>query len=135
MSWTCPKCERTFANKDSWHSCVKIGVEDHFVSKPELRLLYDKIYQEFGELDGVFVEAVKGQIMFKCPTSFLSIKVKKDHLQLSFALSYTYDAFPVLNTFQYSKNRIVHTVALYDVADLDKTIRSMILEAYALCKD
>jgi len=134
MSWICPKCNRSFKLEDQWHSCVKVSIEDHFKNRPSVRPIFDLIYQRFIDKDKIRIEAVKNSILFKAPSVFLTVKVKKDHLELEPILKEPFEEFPVYKTFRYSKNKVIHHIAVYDEEDLDEIVWRLLDESYELTK-
>lgn len=113
MTWTCPKCNRRFRHKISYHSCVKIDVKTHFIGKrPNVKAVYDKMLQEVKKFGNVNVSPVTGCIMLKNVSTFLGIRLSKKWVSIDFFLpEETYD-FPIHKTMRYTKSKTVHFVRL-----------------------
>src|SRR6185503_7242291 len=86
--WTCPKCKRSFKKTNQSHSCILITKESLFTKRsPELRELYNKIVMEVNKFGKYREETVRPDVIFfKTKSTFLGIKVKKDHLEVEFYL-------------------------------------------------
>jgi hypothetical protein len=85
--WTCPRCSRQFKNKNQWHSCVTISVDDHFKGKHKrLRAIFDRLYRELMQFGSVRVDAVKTGINLARDSHFAMVFIKNDWINLDFDL-------------------------------------------------
>jgi hypothetical protein len=41
--WTCPECGKKFRNKNQWHSCYRVSLEDHI----ELEFHLGRLIEDF----------------------------------------------------------------------------------------
>jgi predicted transport protein len=132
--WTCPKCKRIFKRKDQSHSCILISKESLFTKRsPELKKLYDKIVKEVNKFGKYREETMKSDVIFfKTKSTFLGIKVKKDHLDIEFYLENLQNVPPVTKYLQTSKNRVVHLVPIDQPEDINKQLISWIKRSYDL---
>jgi predicted transport protein len=132
--WTCPKCKRIFKRKDQSHSCILISKESLFTKRsPELKKLYDKIVKEVNKFGKYREETMKSDVIFfKTKSTFLGIKVKKDHLDIEFYLENLENVPPVTKYLQTSKNRVVHLVPIDQPEDINKQLISWIKRSYDL---
>ena len=132
--WTCPKCKRTFKRKDQQHSCNLISKESVFEKHPfQLKKLYDKIEKEVKKFGEYREETVgKDTIFFKTKSTFLGIKVKKDHLDLEFFLDKLENIPPVSKYLQTSKYRIVHLVPIDQPEDINPQLINWMKRSYVL---
>src|SRR5690606_18662805 len=118
--WICARCNKEFRNANQSHSCYVSKVDEHFANKPEvLRLTYDKLVKQLEEFAEYTLNPVKNTILFKTLTSFMAVKVKKDHLVVEYFLNHTNDAFPVFKVVKVSRNRVVHFISLSSPDDVD----------------
>lgn len=132
--WTCPKCQRTFRRKDQNHSCVLITKESLFEKRPPgLKKLFDqieKIVKRFGDYRE---ETVRPDVIFfKTKSTFLAVKVKKDHLEVEFFLDRLENVPPVSKYLQTSKNRVAHLVPIDDAKDIDRQLIAWMKRSYEL---
>lgn len=132
--WTCPKCKRIFKRKDQSHSCILISKESLFTKRsPELKKLYDKIVKEVNKFGKYREETMKPDVIFfKTKSTFLGIKVKKNHLDVEFYLEKLENVLPVTKYLQTSKNRVVHLVPIDQREDINKQLISWIKRSYDL---
>ena len=82
--WTCPSCGREFRNSNQPHTCRLIDKEQLFAKRPaELKNIYKRIVsivKTFGEFREETVPP--DVIFFKTVSTFLAVKVKRDHLEI-----------------------------------------------------
>jgi hypothetical protein len=135
--WTCPKCKRTFKRKDQQHSCTLISKESLFEKRPpELKKLYEKIVKEVKKLGDYREETVQPDVIFfKTKSSFLAVKVKKDHLEIEFFLEKLENVPPISKYLQTSKHRVAHLVPIDRPEDINQQLISWIKRSYDLVLD
>jgi hypothetical protein len=81
MTWHCPRCGAPFANANASHSCVVVGLDQHFLgADPAVRAAFDRLV-ELAEVDGpVSVVPQKTRIVLAAPMRFIAIQVRRDRL-------------------------------------------------------
>lgn len=131
--WTCPDCGRSFGRKNQSHGCAPSGtVDDYFDGRPAvLRTAFSAIARHLATLEGVQVDAVSVCVMFKQARTFAEVRAQRDRLVLCFLLSRVLDDARVSKTLQLSANRTAHYVDIERAADVDRTVREWLTEAYA----
>ena len=132
--WTCPKCGRSFKRKDQQHTCRLISKESLFAKRPpELKSLYRKIVKEVKKLGQHREEAVNPDVIFfKTKSTFLAVKVKKDHLDVEFFLDHLEDVPPVSKYLQTSKHRVAHVVPIDGQEQINEQLMQWIKSSYEL---
>ena len=132
--WTSPKCKRTFKRRDQNHTCILISKESLFAKRsPELKRRYGqivKIVKSFGEYREETVLA--DVIFFKTKSTFMAVKVKKEHLDVEFFLDHLENVPPVSKYLQTSKHRIAHVVPVDRPADINRQLSNWMKESYQL---
>jgi len=133
MSWTCPDCGKSFRNRNQWHSCYTLNLEDHLGKKPELirNVVYD-LLTEIGQFGPIELNPVKSVIQVKAGATFLSIKPKKDFIELEFQLAKEIDQFPVHRTIRISRNRILHFLYIQGPEDINEQLLEWLRSSYLL---
>lgn len=132
--WTCNKCKRSFRNTNQRHSCVKLNVNDFFIKRPDhLKALFVTLKKYVSTLGSFVEEAVPPDVIrFKTVSTFLSVKVKSKHLEITFYLDYLDDVPPVSKYLHSSKNRVIHLVAIDSEEDIDKQLEDWICYSHNL---
>ena len=133
MPWLCPKCSRQFKYETSYHSCVKVNPDIHFVNKkPNVKAVYEKILRETKKFGKVNVSPVQTSIMLKNVSTFLGIHPRKDSLDVSFFLPKETNEFPIIKTFRYGKNKVAHSIRLESPTEVDKQLVKWMKISYGL---
>jgi len=132
--WVCPTCGREFKRKDQQHTCTLITKETLFAKRPpRLKDLYDKIVRRVRTLGAYREETVEPDVIFfKTKSTFLAVKVKKDHLDVEFFLDHLEDAPPVSKYLQTSKNRVAHIVPIDSSDEINDQLINWIKSSYSL---
>ncbi len=132
--WACPKCGRTFKNTNQLHGCRLIKKESLFEKRPViLKTIYKKIVAAVKPLGEFREETVSpGIIFFKTSSTFLAVKVKRDHLEVEFFLDHLSDSPLVSKHLQTSAKRFVHVVPVVNPDDIDKQLIGWIKHSYQL---
>jgi hypothetical protein len=132
--WTCSTCGRSFRNTNQQHTCQLIDKEDLFAKRPpQLKILYEKV-SDYAKTLGSFREetVLPDVIFFKTKSTFLAVKVKKDHLDIEFFLDHLEENPPVAKWLQTSKHRVAHIVPIDERADLNAQLKRWIKQSFEL---
>ncbi len=136
MTWICPNCRKEFKNKNQAHSCARVDLEDHLLSKsPQVRATFDKLIRELSGFGKITLNPVKTSIQVKTVSTFLSIKPKKMNLEIEFQLGSEVNTSPVYKNFRISRNRVLHFAVLKGPQDVNPGLMSLLRESYDLVKD
>lgn len=132
--WTCPQCQRSFKRRDQAHSCILITKESLFAKRPPaLKNLYERVVKEVKQFGAYREETVRPDVIFlKTASTFLGIKIKKDHLEVEFFLDHLEDIPPVFKYLQTSKHRVVHHVAIDNAGDITPQLIRWMQQSYEL---
>jgi len=134
--WTCILCNRCFRNINQRHSCKPVSKEKiSGTISPALQTLYKKIIKTIGRFGPYREELVgKNVIYFKTASTFMAIKLKKDHLDVEFFLDHKMDVPVVSKMLQTSANRIAYTVPVSSIEDINHELASWLNHSYELVK-
>ena len=84
-SWKCPRCRRSFARKDQWHSCGARNLDEHFRGRnPDLRGTFNVLVRRLRKLGPVKVDPVKTSINLTARHHFAAVTVRGTFLRLEF---------------------------------------------------
>src|SRR6516225_9786614 len=77
--WTCPRCGRTFANRNQTHTCAPLSdVERHFErSEPAVRAAFDRLLAAVRTLGPVEVLPEKTRIALHVRMSFAALMPRR----------------------------------------------------------
>jgi hypothetical protein len=113
---------------------VLISKETLFAKRPpSLKSLYQEITAVVTSLGEYREETVLPDVIFfKTRSTFLAVKVKKDHLDIEFFLDHR-DSDPVISKYlQTSKNRVAHVVPVDCASDINDRLKNWIRSSYKL---
>lgn len=131
--WICPECGKSFKNKNQWHSCYTLRLEDHIRNRPKnIQKLVHKLISIVRSFGPVELNPVKSVIQVKAGATFLSIKPKNEYIELEFQTGKKIDEFPVHRSVRISGNRVLHFLYLQAIKDIDQQIISWLKESYML---
>lgn len=131
--WQCPRCKRTFANRNQTHTCGLHDLEHHFRGKsPEVRALFDAVLAAVNALGPVVVLPEKTRIAFHVRMSFAQVTPRRAWLDghVVLARRLEHPRFRSIQTF--SPRNHVHTFRLTDLSEVDAEFRAWLAEAYAV---
>jgi len=135
MAWTCPDCGKQFRNTNQWHSCASRSIDDHLRNKtPEVRRIVERLLEDTGAFGAVTISPVKTSIQLKAGATFLSIRPRKDHVEIEFQTTSERSAYPVYKSIRISKNRVFHAAILEEECDIDEGLLQRIKESYDLTR-
>lgn len=130
--WTCPKCERTIKNKNQWHNCVKVDIDNLFENKPPILIsIFDKLLFEIADWENVNISATKNCIVFVKSQTFLIIRPMKKVLDIKFYLSTFSDESPTHKCSEYSGKFETH-IRLSDIEQVTPQVLKLIKTSYNL---
>ncbi len=133
MSWICPECGKLFRNRNQWHSCFTLNLEDHLRNKPEtIRNVVLDLISEVELFGPIELNPVKSVIQVKAGATFLSIKPKKDFVELEFQLGEEIDQFPIHKTVRISRNRVLHLMYVQSGEDISDQLKTWLKDSYLL---
>lgn len=133
MTWICPKCSRKFKNNNQSHDCTYGSVEQHLAKSNKVVQHAAQVLLAFVQkLGPVQISSVKSGILVAGTANFLSIKPKKERLEVEFLLKEEITEFPVYRTFRVSKTKVAHYISIDSATDLDALIKGWIKKAYLL---
>jgi hypothetical protein len=132
MGWICPRCARTFARADQFHSHDTESVDAHFAGRPEhLREAFDKLTASLPS--DVHVEALRTVIVLSANRTFSYVTVHSHRLLVGIFLEHVLDSPRVVKTDHVSPHKIGSVVNVRGSGDVDDELRRWIRQAYQLC--
>ena len=135
MSWTCPDCARTFAQRPTHHRCAPSDVQAALRDvPPHLLPVVHKLMELVDAWPDVRWEFASGSFMAKVPTTFLRVRPRSRDVQLTFLLDRVVEEFPVTKHIRQSTHRVAHAVHVDDPAQVDGQLVGWLREAHALCR-
>ena len=130
--WKCPKCGRTFANRNQTHTCRPLAnLDDHFQDKSaEVRATFDAILEAVSEMGLVTILPEKTRIAFHARMSFAAFMPRRHWLNghLVLARQVNSPRFTKVETF--SPRNVLHAFRLNTPEEVDEEFIGWLAEAY-----
>jgi hypothetical protein len=129
--WTCPRCGRSFANRNQPHTCGPLDLDRHLAGKdPEVVAIFRRLV-ELAERNGpVTVLPEKTRIAFQVRMSFAAFTLRRHwvdgHVVLARRLEHP--RFRRVETF--SPRNHLHQFRLERLQDVDEEVAAWLAEAY-----
>ena len=131
--WTCPRCGRQSVSPNKRHSCQQYRIEDHFAGQdPQVRKLYDLLFDQLNEFGLVTAHALKTRIVFQGETQFAAAMPRKRWLEVQLWLRRR-ATHPLIRRIEMQVFRDYgHIFRLTQPADLDDDQVALLHEGYML---
>lgn len=128
----CPKCGRSFANRNQTHTCRPLtDLEDHFRDKsPQVRATFDAILEAVERLGPVTVLSEKTRIAFHTRMSFAAFMPKRDWLNGHLVLARRIDSPRFTRIEVFSPRNVLHAFRLGSPKEIDAEFVGWLAEAY-----
>jgi hypothetical protein len=129
--WTCPRCGRSFANRNQQHACGPLDLERHLAGRdPEVLAIFERLV-ELAERNGpVTVLPEKTRIAFQVRMSFAAFALRRrwvdGHVVLARRLEHP--RFRWVETF--SPRNHLHQFRLERLEEVDEEVAAWLAEAY-----
>lgn len=118
--WKCPECERAYANRNQWHSCVRLTLEEALEGASgaavELYLAVEAALESCGEFR---VHPQKTRIAFISVMTFAGVRLARRWVDLSFITPGPIDHPRIRSLVCYGPTSFGHDVRVGDPADVD----------------
>lgn len=131
--WRCPRCNRTFANRNQTHTCGLHDLESHFAGKsPDVRALFDAVVSEINALGPVEILPEKTRIAFHVRMSFAQVTPRRTWLDGHLVLARRVESPRFRSVQTFSPRNHLHVFRLEEISDIDDEFRGWLAEAYAV---
>jgi hypothetical protein len=127
--WICPRCGNAFANRNSWHSCISVPLEDHFAGRPKAREIFDRLRSAVESIGPVWVVSSKTRIGFMTRVRFAGVYFRRDGLRLAVWLRRRVDSPRVAKVEYLPTGNWIHHLDLRAPGDVDEEVLALIREA------
>jgi hypothetical protein len=131
--WRCPKCGRSFANRNQSHSCSDVRLEAHFAGRdPAVVATFNRL-REVAERSGpVTVLPEKTRIAFQVRMSFAAFTLRRRWVDGHVVLARRLDSPRFRRIDLISPLNQVHVFRLADPSEVDEEVERWLAEAYSV---
>ncbi len=130
--WECPKCGRTFANRNQTHTCAPLGdVDRHFVGKdPRVRAAFDRVLEVVAAIGPAEILPEKTRIALHARMSFAAFVPRRTWLDGHLVLARQVADGWFRKVEVYSPRNVLHAFRLFGPQDVDEHFAAYLSEAY-----
>jgi hypothetical protein len=130
--WACPRCARTFANRNQTHTCAPLGeVDTHFAGvAQEVRATFDRVLAVVAALGPVTVLPEKTRIALHVRMSFAAFTQRRRWLNGHLVLARRIESPRFLRIETFSPRNFLHAFRLTTPADVDEEFATWLAESY-----
>jgi hypothetical protein len=130
--WACPRCGRTFANRNQVHTCAPLGdLDAHFAGRsPVVRATFDRVLAVAAGFGPVQVLPEKTRIALHARMSFAAFMPRRNWLNGHLVLARQIPSPRFLRVEALSPRNVVHAFRLDSPAAVDEEFTSWLAEAY-----
>lgn len=130
--WTCPRCDREFANPNQSHTCVPgCTVDAAFAGRPpRLRAVYDAILAHLQDLGPVHEDAVSVGVFLKADRKLAEVRPRSRDVSLALYLPRPVRDPRIARVLGPAAPRVVHFLLLREPEEVDDQVRTWLTEAF-----
>jgi hypothetical protein len=130
--WRCPRCGRTFANRNQSHACTPLGdLDKHFDGKAAVvRKTFDEVLAAVNALGPVQVLPEKTRIALHARMSFAAFVPRSTWLDGHLVLARRIDSNRFRRIETFSPRNVLHAFRLTSPQEVDAEFRQWLAEAY-----
>ena len=133
--WRCPRCGRTFANANQWHSCGTFRVEDHLASADaKVAALYQRFERMVRRCGSVTLTPTKDRIRFRGLVQLASAQLQRDALRVGLVLGRKLKSARIEQILTFTPGGHVHGIKIRRPEELDAELQRWLREAYAVAR-
>ncbi|MEZ0448212.1 DUF5655 domain-containing protein [Cellulomonas sp. ICMP 17802] len=132
--WTCPRCRRTFAQRNQVHTCAPLGdLDRHFAgTDPAVRATFDRVLAVVRSFGPVDVLPEKSRVALHVRMSFAAFTPRRHWLDGHLVLARRVDSPRFRRIEVFSPRNVLHAVRLAAPSDVDDELVAWLREAYAV---
>lgn len=131
--WKCPKCGHEFVTRNLWHSCSNYTLDHHFQGKATIvRKTFDKWLATVRKCGPVTVISQKTRVAFMVRVRFSGAIIRKDWVEAAMWLKRKARHPRLIKIAEFPRNDFVHYFRFERPADIDRSLRPLLREAYAI---
>ena len=129
--WTCPKCGRSFANRNQTHTCSNVRLEEHFAGRdPNVVATFRRLVAAAKKSGPVKVLPEKTRIAFQVRMSYAAFTLRRHWIDGHVVLARRLENPRFQRIDFYSPLNQVHVFRLTDPRDVDEEVEAWLAEAY-----
>jgi hypothetical protein len=131
--WTCPNCGRAFANRNQFHFCSNVRLEDHFAGRdPQVIATFHALLEAAEKSGPVKVLPEKTRIAFQVRMSFAAFSLRRHWVDGHVVLARRLESPRFRRIDVISPRNQVHVFRLEEPSEVDDEVGRWLREAYSV---
>jgi hypothetical protein len=132
--WACPKCGKSFVNRNQWHSCGKFTVSQFLSGKgPKAKKLFQEFVRFVRQCGPVKISPSKTSISFMARVRFAGVAgISDSGMTISFGLTRRLRSKRIRRVGQPISSWYDHTVRITSASELDTRLLKWMKESYEM---
>jgi hypothetical protein len=131
--WTCPRCGRAFANRNQFHFCSDVRLEQHFAGRdPQVVTTFRRLVAAAKKSGPVKVLPEKTRIAFQVRMSFAAFTLRRHWVDGHVVLARRLESPRFRRIDVISPRNQVHVFRLHEPSEVDAEVERWLAEAYSV---
>jgi hypothetical protein len=131
--WTCPKCGRSFANRNQFHFCSNRRLDEHFVGPdPHVVDIFERLLGAAEKSGPVTVVPEKTRIAFQVRMSFAAFTLRRHWVDGHVVLARRLESPRFRRIDVISPLNKVHVFRIHQPDEVDGEVERWLEEAYSV---
>jgi endogenous inhibitor of DNA gyrase (YacG/DUF329 family) len=129
--WKCPKCGRSFANRNQSHFCSDVRLTEHFAGRePQVVTIFERLLAVAEKSGPVTVLPEKTRIAFQVRMSFAAFTLRRRWVDGHVVLARRLESPRFRRIDFISPRNQVHVFRLHQPSEVDQEVEAWLAEAY-----
>ena len=129
--WDCPRCGRSFINRNQHHGCLLFDISQHFERRdPVAREVFDRVCGVLDRFGSYTILGQKTWIAFQGRALFLFVKPRVRGVELTVVLPGIAPSPRFDRSSEFSSSKQMHRLVLATIGELDAEVEEWIKQAY-----
>jgi hypothetical protein len=131
--WTCPSCGRAFANRNQFHFCSNVRLDEHFAGRdPQVIATFHALLEAAEKSGPVKVLPEKTRIAFQVRMSFAAFSLRRHWVDGHVVLARRLESPRFRRIDVISPRNQVHVFRLVEPSQVDGEVERWLHEAYSV---
>lgn len=129
--WRCPRCGRSFANRNQTHTCSQVKLEEHFAGRePQVVATFQRLVAAARRSGPVKVLPEKTRVAFQVRMSYAAFTLRRRWIDGHVVLARRLESPRFRRIDFYSPLNQVHVFRLHQPSEVDGEVEAWLAEAY-----
>ena len=129
--WTCQDCGRRFANRNQWHSCIEMALEEHLADKsPHAVGLFQAFEAAVRDCGEYRIHPQKSRVAFIASMTFAGAKLAQRWIDVSFIVPSPISDKRIRTIEMYGPTSFGHSIRISQPEGINADVRAWLCEAH-----